>query len=324
LGAGFIATTAMAGAVHGATGAQLHAVAARDTVRAERLEPRRTYQRYDDLLDDPEIDAVYISLTNEAHLQWILASVSAGKHVLCEKPLTLDAEQCRTAFTAAARAELLLVEATWTRWHPRYRRAADLLDAGAAGPITQIRGRFTFDGVPADNYRLDASRGGGALLDLGPYLVAPAVDWCDGQWRIVNGRQTVNPTGADLTTDVRVASGPTEMTLHMSIVEPEHQSLLIAADAVTVEWLDEPFTSWRSESALTLTNASSSWHEHFPPCDAYQLMVEDVSKAIAGDSAGYLPGASTSGAGAALLDRIRAETTSHDASVPNDEPAQAP
>jgi predicted dehydrogenase len=294
----------MASAVHRGGGAVLQAIAARDSARAERLEPAKTYLRYDELLNDPEIDAVYIALTNEAHLPWILDALSAGKHVLCEKPLTLNSDQCQTAFATATDADLLLVEATWTRWHPRYRRAAELLGAGAAGAIRQVRGRFTFDGVPGDNYRLDASRGGGALLDLGPYLVAPVVDWCHDSWSSITGVQEMSASGVDLTTDVTLASASTEVRLHASIVEPEHQSLIIAADAVTVEWGDPSFTSWRTESLLSLSDAANTWQEHFPPCDAYQVMVEAVSSAILGDPDAYLPGTRASLMSAALLDRI--------------------
>jgi predicted dehydrogenase len=307
IGAGFIASTALAPAVHRAEGAELYAVAARERERAEKLEPQRAYDRYQDLLDDPTIDAVYISLTNDAHLPWIGAALAASKHVLCEKPLTLDATQCDEAWDAALAADRLLVEATWMRWHPRYRRADALLGQGANGQVRGILGTFTFDGVPESNYRLDPKLGGGALLDLGPYVLAPAVDWSPTTWS-VSGSCSINDRGADVTTDATLISAETTAVLRVSIVHPERQALSVTAEGISVEWGDQPFTSWRQQAGLTLNDGSHQWHETFEPCDAYQLMVEHVSRAIRGDDDAYLPDPSASLETARLIDQIRVES----------------
>ena len=308
IGAGFIASTALAPAVHQAAGAELEAAAARERVRAASLGPKRAYDRYQDLLDDPNVEAVYISLTNDAHLPWIRAALSAGKHVLCEKPLTLDAEQCGDAQAAADDAGLILVEATWMRWHPRYRRADALLGNGSSGSIRTIRATFTFDGVPDSNYRLNAALGGGALLDLGPYVVAPAIDWCPDEWTSISGDSTLNDGGADLTADATASSAHTTAELHVSIVEAEQQLLNVKADGLSIEWVGEPFTSWRTESWLALTDGSRQWRERFEPCDAYQLMVEQVSRAIRGDDEAFVPSPSLSLDTARLIDKIKVKT----------------
>ena len=107
--------------------------------RASILEPRgRAIDDYRAVLDDDQVEAVYISLTNEAHLRWITAALAAGKHVLCEKPITLNAAECRDAFAAAHAARLLLVEAAWTQWHPRTRRVNALIAAGELGDVRGI------------------------------------------------------------------------------------------------------------------------------------------------------------------------------------------
>jgi predicted dehydrogenase len=308
LGAGFIATTALAPAVHRADGAELQAVAARQRTRAESLEPSTSYDSYQDLLDDPSVEAIYISLPNDAPLPWALASLRAGTPVLCEKPLTLNSSECRDAQSAARESGLLLVEATWMRWHPRYRRADALLGGGASGRVRDIRGTFTFDGVPENNYRLDPARGGGALLDLGPYLLAPATDWCSDEWTSIAAECSLNERGADLTTDATLSSRDTSVALRASIAHPEHQALTVKADGLTVEWEDEPFTSWQAPAALTLTGEARQWRETFEPCDAYQLMVEQVSLAVRGDASAFIPDPSLSQQTARLIDRIRASS----------------
>ena len=117
LGAGGIARTALAPAVAAASGAVLHAVAARDPARAAALGPVRAYGDYAALLADDDVDAVYVALHNDAHLPWTLAALAAGKHVLCEKPLGLSAAEVDQM--AAAAGDRLVVEASWYRWHPR-------------------------------------------------------------------------------------------------------------------------------------------------------------------------------------------------------------
>ncbi|HEX5017331.1 MAG TPA: Gfo/Idh/MocA family oxidoreductase [Actinomycetes bacterium] len=304
LAAGYIATRALAPAVHRAAGAELYAVAARDQHRAEALQPRRVHSTYRDVLDDPDVDAVYISLTNEAHLPWITASLEAGKHVLCEKPLTMSAAECEAAFGCAERERRLLVEAGWMRWHPRYRRAAELLGSAASGAAQEIGATFTFDGVPEDNYRKHRSLGGGALLDLGAYVLAPVIDWCGPSRWSINARQTVNDRGADLRTDATLNSGNTTARITTSIVDPEQQALTVAAAGVTLTWGPDAFTSWRAASTLTVADETTQTVEEFAPCDAYQLMVEDVSRRVKDGETVRAPERDASLRTALLIDQI--------------------
>ncbi|MEY4233016.1 MAG: hypothetical protein RL144_1216, partial [Actinomycetota bacterium] len=101
LGAGYIATNALAPAVHAAKSATLQAVASRDVIRSQSLEPVRVHSTYQDLLDDPDIDAVYISLANHQHCEWSIKALNAGKHVLCEKPIAMNASEARLMADAA-------------------------------------------------------------------------------------------------------------------------------------------------------------------------------------------------------------------------------
>ena len=241
------------------------------------------------VLRDDQVEAVYISLTNETHLRWITAALEAGKHVLCEKPITLDARECRAAFDAAAAADRLLVEAAWTQWHPRSRRAEALMASGDLGPTRSIDAIFTFDGVPDDNYRLDVARGGGALLDVGPYLLRPATRWEPGSWTVEAVERQVSATGTDLRTsaDLTAADGANAHVV-ASFVDPEHQLLTVRGAALTLTWGSPAFTTWRDVATLEISDGDRSWTESFPACDAYQLMVAAVSRRIRGDTDAYV------------------------------------
>ncbi|HYN74983.1 MAG TPA: hypothetical protein VEV13_02195, partial [Candidatus Limnocylindria bacterium] len=176
--------------------------------------------------------------------------------------------------------------------------------AEPAGP-RDVSAWFTFSGVPADNYRLDPRKGGGALLDLGPYVVA-AAEWAlGGDLAVVSSVQQRAATGVDLTTTAVLAGvlGRAEVTV--SINRAEAQGMRIDAPGLTLEWVDEAFTSWGCETTLRVVEDAHARDEVFPACDAYQLMVEAVSARAAGQDAWVLP-LTTSAAVARALDAVAA------------------
>ncbi len=198
LGAGFVASRGMAPAVHAASGAVLQAVGARDAARAAALQPAGGVGSYAEICARDDVDAVYVSLPNDDHLHWVLHALEAGKHVLCEKPLGMNADEVGVMRAAAEGRGLLLVEAAWNRWHPRTRRIEALV-AGVTGP-REVRAWFTFPGVPSDNYRLDPARGGGALLDVGCYAVSAALAALTADVVGIGAvERHLGPTGVDLT-----------------------------------------------------------------------------------------------------------------------------
>lgn len=290
LGAGFIASRALAPAVHASEHASLRSVAARDAERARGLEPvGLATEDYRAVLADDSVEAVYISLTNEAHLTWIIAALAAGKHVLCEKPITMDADECRTAFAAARDAGLLLVEAAWTQWHPRSRHVDAFVATGDLGDVRTIRASFTFNGVPPDNYRLDPARGGGSLLDLGPYLVRPVATWAAGDWRVDAAARTTSENGTDLRTNATLMSSPDLIAeINSSFVDPEQQAMSIEGSAASITYGSPAVTSWRESATVEISEGSRVWSETFPVCDAYELMVSAVSRRIRGDLDAYV------------------------------------
>ena len=289
LGAGWIAKTAMAPAVHAAHNATLQAVASRDHDRAKALGPHTVYQRYEDLLADPAIDAVYINLANDQHCQWSIAAMAAGKHVLCEKPIALDCAQAQAMADAAKKYDRVLVEAAWSQWHPRFIRAVELVQAGEIGKMTSIDSSFCFKGNFADNYRLDPAMGGGSLLDVGVYQVHAWAALIPGALNVQlsSVQENFSNSGVDLTTKISGLLGNSVTVDAIASFEmPEQQHLVITGDRGTIEFLgNEAFTSWHKESALRVENQV----QEFAPVDPYKLMVENFGEHITGKDGQIVP-----------------------------------
>ena len=182
LGTGRIASMEMGPAIVAARRSRLAAVASRESSRARELADRlgagRAYGSYEELLADPRVDAVYIALPNSLHREWTLAALAAGKHVLCEKPLGLSASEVRDISAAATATGLVVMEAFMWRFHPRTRRAQELVDSGSIGEVQSIQTSYTVlsqaiadPAQAATSIRFKPELGGGALGDLGCYCI---------------------------------------------------------------------------------------------------------------------------------------------------------
>lgn len=295
LGAGWISRRAIAPAMHSASGASLEVVGARDRARAEALSPRRTAcDSYQAVIDDPNVDAVYIALSNDGHLPWAVQALEAGKAVLCEKPLGRTADEARRMRAAADSTGCLLVEATWNLWHPRTARAAALLASDTIGRLTSVASAFVFDGVPEGNYRLDADRGGGALLDVGCYPLTAAAWSAVGSAgqpvvSVESVEGQVSASGVDLTTDARLRMNGVPVQVRGSFVQAPFQSLTLEGEHGLMEFTgNDAFTSWLQPSSLRVLDRDGERVEHFAPVDPYRLMIESVSAALQGRPA-WLP-----------------------------------
>ena len=162
-------------AIQASSNGDLVAVASRDTEKARALAHESGipthYDSYEALLDDDRIEAVYNPLPNSLHKEWTIKAAEKGKHILCEKPLAMNADECMEMEAAARENGVKLMEAFMYRFHPRTENVLDLVQRGLVGPLTQIRSTFTFPLTRPDNIRWDAELGGGALMDVGCYCV---------------------------------------------------------------------------------------------------------------------------------------------------------
>jgi len=294
IGAGMVATKALAPAVHAASNATLTAAASRDLIRAQALAPARIYhglESYNQIIADPDIDAVYINLANHQHHQWAIAALENGKHVLCEKPLALNFSQANEMASAAEENGRLLIEAAWMRWHPRTKRAVELVRTGSIGQLTSIESAFTFTADLKNNFR--AQEGGGSLLDVGTYqfqLWRALIDpWLSPTLTEVT--QCINENGADLSTQVSakvkdITGADIKLSALSSFVAPEQQFAKISGAENRIDFTKgAAFTAWRQASALQI----GDYAEEFAPVDAYQIMIEAVSARISGQDSWVLP-----------------------------------
>jgi predicted dehydrogenase len=291
LGAGYVASRGLAPAVHTSRGANLYAVASRDEQRSATLEPERVHATYEDLLADERVDAVYISLSNSQHLEWVTQSLEAGKHVLCEKPLGLNATETEAMFASATKSDRLLVEAVWGRWHPRFTRMVKVVASGAIGTIEHVETAFTFTSEMTDNYRMNPLMGGGALLDVGCYQAHAWVALTNGATDVeIEGlTRTIGPTGIDLTTDVSVRIN-NSITAHSvsSFALPSQQQFIVRGSNGSMHTgVGESFTTWNEASSLHINDVV----EEFAVTNAFVEMVENVSHVIEGEAGWVVPSA---------------------------------
>ncbi|MBV9100495.1 MAG: Gfo/Idh/MocA family oxidoreductase [Candidatus Dormibacteraeota bacterium] len=258
LGAAWIADRALIPAMLAARNASPVAIASRDVDRARGMAGshgiRAAHANYESLLDDPSVDAVYIALVNSAHREWTLRALDAGKHVLCEKPLGVNAEETRDMARAAQRAGRTLMEAFMYRFHPRMRALRE-----SAGQVRSLHAAFSFPLPPANNYRWSAALGGGALLDVGCYTLDVA-RWFLGEPDAVTAVMAGDEVDVSVAAALGFGSGA-QATVWASFAAPEHQVLeLVGADGI--EHVTQPFTAWRD------------------PDDPYQLMVEEFAASV--------------------------------------------
>jgi predicted dehydrogenase len=289
LGAGWIANRATAPAVRAANNAQLFGVASRDTARSAKFEPQNVYDSYQQLLDDPKIDVVYISLANHQHLEWVTRSLEAGKHVLCEKPLGLNAIEVQKMIDCAQRCNRLLVEAVWTRWHPRFKRIAEVVASGEIGELSTIESQFTFKSEMTENYRLDPASGGGALLDIGCYQINAWVALTNGakDLKINTVERKLGPTKIDLTTEVYATINSSVKAHFISSFDfdaPQKLKIDGRSGSVATE-SGESFSTWREPSSLRVNDRI----EQFYSVDAFVEMIQQVSEQVANNSGWVMP-----------------------------------
>ena len=178
LGVARIATAKVIPAMQLASNCEVVAIASRDGGKAEdaagALGIARAYGSYDALLADPDIDAIYNPLPNHLHVPWTIRAAEAGKHVLCEKPIALNAGEARTLLAVRDRTGRRIQEAFMTRTHPQWRRARALVEDGRLGEVRAISGFFSYFNDDPANVRNVAEWGGGGMLDIGCYLVNTA------------------------------------------------------------------------------------------------------------------------------------------------------
>jgi D-xylose 1-dehydrogenase (NADP+, D-xylono-1,5-lactone-forming) len=260
---------------------ELVAVASRDASRAEAYAREwgieRAFGSYEALLEDRDVEAVYISLPNALHCPWSIRALEAGKHVLCEKPLSRRAADVEDAFDAAERAGRILMEAFMYRHHPQTRKLKELVAGGAIGNLRLVRAAFSFTMSDLENVRMLPDVEGGGLMDVGCYCVSGA-RLLAGEPERVYGEQVVGPTGVDVvfSATMRFPQGVVG-ELDCGLVLPERDELEAIGDGGSA-FLDDP---WHAlEPVIELRRDGEVERIEVERVDSYGLEVENLSDAI--------------------------------------------
>ncbi len=260
---------------------ELLAVGSRDLGRARAFAGRfgieRAYGSYEEVLADPDVEAVYIPLPNTMHCEWSIRALEAGKHVLCEKPMSRHPADVEDAFAAAERTGRLLTEAFMFRHNPQTKRLRELVDDGAIGQLRMIRSTFSYSLFDDANIRLRTDVEGGALMDVGCYCVSGS-RLLGGEPESVFGQQFIGPSGTDwVFAGVMRFPGDVLATFDCGTTLPNRDEL----EAIGTEgslFLDDP---WHCRTpGIELRREGGVERIEIEPVDSYRLELEDLGRAI--------------------------------------------
>jgi len=286
LGCAGIAEKAFIPAVRESRNGVLAGIAARDVSRAgdwaDRYGFLKSHRTYRELVEDPAIDAIYNPLPNDLHAEWSIRAMRAGKHVLCEKPMAMNAPEVRAMIGAAESGGVLLMEGFMYKFHPQMETALALIREGKIGQVQTVHSSFTFhferDGA---NYRWFPAMGGGALYDVGCYTLSVA--------RLVFGAEPVSAfaaaridpaTGVDMTTVALLEFPGGRFAQCDSSFESQFQSRLLAVGTEGTLALDRAFSAKEFDTAIEVVKGDRTEVVRIPRANMFTLMVEHFGDAV--------------------------------------------
>jgi predicted dehydrogenase len=281
-----------------AAGVELYGIASRNPEKAKETAGQfnipKTYDTYEDLLADPSIESVYLPLPNNIHTEWVRKAADAGKHILCEKPLALDAEEARAAFTHASGKGTLLMEAFMYRFHPQWVHTRDLVRTGHIGNVKAIHTFFGYNNPDPRNIRNRPETGGGAIYDIGCYAVSLS--------RLLFGREpqrVMSCIGRDpslgvdvLTSGILDFGGPRSLfTVGMQVFSGQRVEIFGTGGRIEVTI---PFNSFDDiPSVITVTTGIGEREVPLGPADQFRLEFEAFSAAVRSGGPAPLSGEDT-------------------------------
>lgn len=285
LGCAGIAEKAFIPAVLESRNGVLAGIAARDEARAKAWAGRfgflKSHRTYQELVEDPAIDAIYNPLPNDLHAEWSIRAIRAGKHVLCEKPMAMNAPEVRAMIAAAESGGVLLMEGFMYKFHPQVEKTLALIRQGRIGEVRAVHSSFTFqferDGA---NYRWFPAMGGGAFFDVGCYTLSIA--------RLVFGAEPVSAfaaaridpaTGVDMTTVALLEFPGGRFAQCDSSFESHFQSRLLAVGSEGTLTLDRAFSAKDFDTAIEIVKGDRTEVVRIPRANMFTLMAEHFGDA---------------------------------------------
>jgi predicted dehydrogenase len=306
LGCARICRRAIIAAIRRSESAELVSIASRKPAVASAWAAEfgipKAHASYAELVADPAVDAVYIPLPNDEHKPWTLRAAAAGKHVLCEKPLALDAAEAAEMVDASHAHGVILMEAFMWRHHPRVEHTRQLLADGTLGDLRLVKMDFSFD-IDRSDWRLDPRQGGGALYDLGCYGINAARLFTRAEPLEQFARWHLNERGADMTVgfELRFANDVIAL-LDGSFECPDRFRIEIVGTRGAVELPEGVLPSPRT--TLNLTTAEGKRAIEFPDADQYAVQIDAFCQGI---RTGTLPDPAENGlANMKVIDAVRA------------------
>jgi D-xylose 1-dehydrogenase (NADP+, D-xylono-1,5-lactone-forming) len=261
------------------------AIASRRLERAEaqarELGIDRALGSYEELLADPAVDAVYISLPNEMHHEWTMRALAAGKHVLCEKPYSRSAAAVEEAFAAAESARLVLAEAFMWRHHPQALRLSELIAEGAIGDLRLVRAAFSFLLDDPRDVRLLEELDGGGTMDVGCYCIS-AARLVAGDPVSVTAQQLQAPSGVDRRVVATLAHEGDVLTHFDCALDLPERSDLEVIGSEGILRVRDPWHSVRTGIELVHGDERSEQFE-IEPANPYGCELDDFAGAVAGE-----------------------------------------
>jgi predicted dehydrogenase len=266
------------------------AIASRDLAKAREaaaaLGIPKAYGSYEELLSDADIDAIYNPLPNQLHVPWTIQAAEAGKHVLCEKPLSLTAAEAKTLLAARDRTGVKIGEAFMVNCHPQWLRLRELLDQRRIGELRSVAGVFSYFNIDPSNIRNKVECGGGALMDIGCYLIhASRYAFAQEPTRVVASIDRDPELRTDRLTSAILdfPSGQAIFTCGTQLVPYQRIHFLGARGRIEIEIPfnappDRPTRLFVDDSGDLFGSGIST--ETFPVCDQYTLQGDAFSKAV--------------------------------------------
>ncbi len=262
---------------------RLLAVASRSQSSAEAYAREwnipRALGSYEALLADPEIDVVYNPLPNNLHAEWTIKALRAGKHVLCEKPMTLTLAELDEIIAASRETGKIVTEAFMYRHHPQTLKVKEMVESGSLGRLQLIRGAFTFTLTREGNYRSDPAMGGGSIWDVGCYPISYARTLVGAEPLEVFGWQVEGPSGVDesFVGQMRFEGGVLAQ-FDCGFASPFRSWMEIVGSEATLS-IPNPFKP-NHKATVTLTRGDQAEVLHMPGADLYLGEVDDMCDAI--------------------------------------------
>jgi len=278
-----VARKAVLPAIVASPGARLVAVASESAADggASRFEPLRAHRAYDAVLDDPEVEAVYVPLPNSLHREWVVRAAAAGKHVLCEKPLAPTVADAEAMAAACEIAGVTLLEAYMTPFHPRAAALDALVASGWLGALRFARASFTGVLDRHDDHRWRPEMGGGSLLDVGIYCVTPLLTAAGRTPARVEASATLGKSGVDVSFSGWLDFGDGfTATIECSFDAPERQFLeIVGTEAALL--VDRAYTPGPADTTITLRRRDGRVEEIAAGgADPYREMIEHVQAVV--------------------------------------------